>query len=319
MNNGKKIVVSNDEWTLSNRGFEQAPDTAKFATNIAQWFAGGKPGKFHAYSSNFGLTQSSLANALKQAGHQWTVGTDIKFDLPTLLEYDGIFLGGDAADNNVLIEYVKAGGCVYLAGGTGWGGSVAEANRWKAFLNAFGLKFAPTYNGVSGNQATNSEHPIFVGVSSLYTVNGNSIIDIDAESDTNQVLVSHSSGGLYAVFDSSLAAPKVVISNIFFDGLVNYVESDEYIEISNAGTSHADISGWKINAGSLNQDFTFPSDTTLKSGQSYRVYTNEEHPESGGFSFKSGRAIWNNQGDIGYLYNASGDLVSSFAYGDKKE
>ena len=319
MNKGKKIVVSNDEWTLRDRAFEKSPDTAKFATNIAQWFTGGKPGKFHGYSTNFALTQSALANALKEAGHQWTIGTDITFDLATLREYDGIFLAGDAADNNVLIEYVKDGGCVYLAGGTGWGGYDAEANRWKAFLNAFGLKFSPKANGVGGNQTINSEHPILAGVSSLFMLNGNSIIDIDAESETNQILVSHSSGGLYAIFDSSLAAPKVVISNILFDGLVKYVESDEYIEISNSGTSHADISGWKINAGNLNQDFTFPPETTLKSGQTYRVYTNQEHPESGGFSFKTGRAIWNNQGDVGYLYDASGELVSSFAYGDKKE
>ena len=45
-----------------------------------------------------------------------------------------------------------------------------------------------------------------------------------------------------------------------------------------------------------------------------RVYTNEHHPESCGFSFGSGSAIWNNKGDYGHLYDASGAEVSTYCY-----
>ena len=64
-----KIVVNNDEWTLSDLGFQQGPDTATFALNVASWFTGGTPGSFLAYSTNFGLSQSSLAAAMNGAGH----------------------------------------------------------------------------------------------------------------------------------------------------------------------------------------------------------------------------------------------------------
>jgi len=100
-----KIVVNADEWTLADSGFAKAPDAGTFATNIAKWFTGGRStGKFHAYSTNCGLTESSLAETMTKAGYTWTVGTNIKFVLPTLLTFDGIFVGGDLADNQVLID-----------------------------------------------------------------------------------------------------------------------------------------------------------------------------------------------------------------------
>ena len=97
------------------------------------------------------------------------------------------------------------------------------------------------------------------GENSLDTVESNSNIDIDAESEIDKMILSHSKGGLCGILDSSLVAPKVVISNIFFDGLVKYVESDEYIEISNEGTSDADISDWKINASRVNNCLLYTS------------------------------------------------------------
>jgi hypothetical protein len=199
-----KIVVNNDELTLSDSGFGAAPDAATFAINIAKWFTGGRStGKFHAYSTNFEFTGSKLAQTLTQAGYTWTVGTNIKLDLPTLLTYDGIFVGGNAADNQVLIDYVKAGGNVYLSGGTGFGGAQAEANSWNTFLNAFGLKFQDVYNGIYGNQTINSSHPIFTGVKLLYQNSGSSITTLDSTSQTSKILVTDATGkqGLYAVAD----------------------------------------------------------------------------------------------------------------------
>jgi hypothetical protein len=107
---------------------------------------------------------------------------------------------------------------------------------------------------------------------------------------------------------------SVVISNIFYDGLVKQVEADEYVEIANQGSQPVDIGGWRINAGDPGQDFVFPASFVLAAGQSCRVYTDETHLESCGFSFGSGRAIWNNKGEVGVLYNAQDEVVSEKGY-----
>lgn len=108
---------------------------------------------------------------------------------------------------------------------------------------------------------------------------------------------------------------KVIISNIHYKGEVKRTQADEYIEIKNVSTEIMNISGWRISAGSEGQDFTFPENTNLQVAQSVRVYTNEIHPETGGFSFGIGRAIWNDEGDIGSLYDQNGALIDKKSYG----
>lgn len=108
---------------------------------------------------------------------------------------------------------------------------------------------------------------------------------------------------------------KVCITHIEFDGKNGRREKDEYIMICNEGASDADISGWRVHADDKGQNFTFPEDTTLEVGKKFRVYTNEVRPSSGGFKFGSRTAIWNNEGDVGRLYNADGKEVSKLGYG----
>lgn len=213
-----KIVVNNDEWTLSNTGFAQAPDASTFATNIADWFTDGSLGTFHAHSTNSGLTDSSLASAISGDGHTWTTGLLPTFDLPTLLQFDGIFLGGDTVDNQVLIDYVNAGGNVYLMGGAG--DAVAEAQSWNPFLNEFGLGFSSPYNGVGGNVNIASSHPIFQGVDALYQFNGSPIVDLDLNDPTAEILVNHPTGGLYAVYEMErVPEPSGVLSLLAFGAI----------------------------------------------------------------------------------------------------
>jgi len=119
------------------------------------------------------------------------------------------------------------------------------------------------------------------------------------------------------VIPAQPAAPNgvanVIIQTVYYDGQVSRVESDEYAVIANAGSASINIGGWRLNAGDPGQDFRFPG-VELGPGQSVRVYTNQVHPESGGFSFGSGRAIWNNKGDCGVLFDASGQVVSEYCY-----
>ncbi len=107
----------------------------------------------------------------------------------------------------------------------------------------------------------------------------------------------------------------VRIVRIFYDGKVYRTEADEYIEIKNYGSVSQNIKGWilkDISDGS--PSFTFPN-YILEPGKVIRVYTNEVHPEWGGFSFGYGRAVWNNKDpDTAALYDAEGKMISQKSY-----
>ena len=264
-----QIVVNADEWTLSDHGFGVAPDTAKFALNVIKYFVGDNKGKFHALSNNFGLVGNVLEQTITKAGHAWTKGLGIAITLESLAHYDAIFIGGDPVNNQVLIDYVKNGGKVYLCAGTGYGGAQAEANQWNTFLAAFGLQFGGVYNGINGNiPVNNAGHPLFAGVQSLYENNGNSIVDLQPDSPLNLIILNHSSGqGLIATaeFIKTVTPPipepeplpkpvdpdiiitavaDVYMSNLVYKGQVKRTQSDEYVELTNRGNKAADISGW---------------------------------------------------------------------------
>ena len=120
---------------------------------------------------------------------------------------------------------------------------------------------------------------------------------------------------LLLVLTIGCAAPNIQITRIFYDGLVYRVESDEYVEITNLGDQSQDLAGWiLIDASEEYPSFIFPS-YTLAPGKSIRVYTNEYHPEWGGFSFEYGQAIWNNtEPDVAVLYDSQGKEVSRKSY-----
>jgi hypothetical protein len=107
----------------------------------------------------------------------------------------------------------------------------------------------------------------------------------------------------------------VSIECVFYDGLVHRSEADEYVQIANLGGTPADLAGWKLTDISDGApQFIFPT-YTLGPGERIRVYTNEDHPEWGRFSFARGTSVWNNsQPDTAGLFNRLGDLVSARSY-----
>ncbi len=109
----------------------------------------------------------------------------------------------------------------------------------------------------------------------------------------------------------------VTISDIHYDGVVPKTESDEYVVITNNYNSPIDVSGYYIyvaTTGTQGPTFTFPKGTTLKANQSIRVYTNEIHKETGGFSYGSGKAVWSNNGGLAVLKDASGKKLMEYKY-----
>lgn len=115
---------------------------------------------------------------------------------------------------------------------------------------------------------------------------------------------------------SSINDGAIKIKSIQFKGRIERTEGDEYAEITNSGDSLVDVSGYKLAAGNR-QSFVFPAKSVLGPGKSVRVYTNLHDPETGGLSFNSKTAIWNNKGDEGVLFDASGKDISRYAYGSR--
>jgi len=171
-----RVILNNDEWTFTDYGFSvAAPSTTTFATNLA-WFMNSDGGACDllVYSSNFGLTGSSLKSALNGAGCSVTYSIGA-FDLSTLSGFDGVLLAGTqySYDAATLTSYVNNGHSAFIAGGTA---SVAnEATIWDSFTQQFGFDFGVSYNGIIGTLPVAESDPLFAGVSELYFNNGNTV------------------------------------------------------------------------------------------------------------------------------------------------
>ena len=112
------------------------------------------------------------------------------------------------------------------------------------------------------------------------------------------------------------------ITELFYDGDVPRVESDEYVEVENVTDEAVDLGGWILMsaAGGRNNDqvYRFPTGASIQPGQRCRVYTDEDHPELP-CAFRWGytrSAVWNNGGDKAELRDADGALVDHYCYGD---
>jgi len=109
----------------------------------------------------------------------------------------------------------------------------------------------------------------------------------------------------------------IAISDIHYDGAIPKTESDEYVVISNVSNSPVDVSGYYIyvaTTGTQGPTFYFPKGSTLKPGASVRIYTNEIHKDSGGYSFGSGKAVWSNNGGLGVLKDPNGKKLMEYKY-----
>ena len=100
---------------------------------------------------------------------------------------------------------------------------------------------------------------------------------------------------------SSSVGPTVYVSNLNFQ--------DEWIEITNKGSSPVSLGGWKIEDEGSKHIYTFPS-YTLNAGSTVTVYTGKGINTGTELYWQLGSPIWNNDGDTAYFYDSSGRLVS---------
>jgi micrococcal nuclease len=90
-------------------------------------------------------------------------------------------------------------------------------------------------------------------------------------------------------------------------------EPEEWVEFRNDSQVPLQLEGWTLQDDERHI-FTFPS-FVLGPGQYCRVYTNEYHPTSCGFSYWSPSPIWDNVTECAYLKDPYGELISTFCYG----
>jgi len=205
-----RIVVAHDDLVLADTGFHEPSDPAIFARNVAAWFTGGRAGRFLAFSDNQGLTGNALISAMVSAGHTWVVSTSTPLTLTNLLTFDGIFLCGHPVASDDLLNYVNAGGNVYLAG---VGVASDDMSKWNQFLQQFGLEFSDIGTGVADFSVA-STHPMFEGVDHLYGVNGTALVDLQPSNPRNRVLVSNSGMGLFAVWEPKETRLRIRVSQV---------------------------------------------------------------------------------------------------------
>ena len=110
---------------------------------------------------------------------------------------------------------------------------------------------------------------------------------------------------------------KVSISALYV-GASGQKPNQEYVKVTNSGTTAVSMKGWKITDSGKKHTYTFPSSFTLKAKSTVTLKSGKGINTASTLYWQKNIFIWNNHdpknkeyGDTAYLYNAQGKLVSS--------
>ncbi len=105
---------------------------------------------------------------------------------------------------------------------------------------------------------------------------------------------------------------SLIIEEVFYDGLENPNEADEYVLIKNLGDA-INLRAYTLGDES-GKIFVLPA-KQIEKNAFYKIYTGcgVDTPEIH-YLCNTASAIWNNSGDTAYLRDPFGELVSSYAY-----
>lgn len=107
----------------------------------------------------------------------------------------------------------------------------------------------------------------------------------------------------------------VIITDVNFEGDPTKNEADEYVEISNDGTTPVNLLGWKLVSENTQVTFTFPSFIIQPDVVCY-IYTNMVDTDSCvNSSFAHSGGLWSSdEGDCAQLYDSSGHIQDEYCY-----
>jgi hypothetical protein len=110
---------------------------------------------------------------------------------------------------------------------------------------------------------------------------------------------------------------KVSISALYV-GAPGQKPNQEFVKITNSGTTAVSMKGWKITDQGKIHTYYFPSSYNLKAKSTVTLKSGKGTNTASTLYWQKNIFIWNNHdpkhnenGDTAYLYNAQGKLVSS--------
>ena len=109
-----------------------------------------------------------------------------------------------------------------------------------------------------------------------------------------------STGSQIAITSANFVAPSPEKENLV----------EEWVEVSNNGTSDANLTGWTLE-DAQNHTYTVP-DFSLKAGAKAKIRTGMGNDTSADLFWNKKTSIWNNSGDVATLMDASGNIVSRY-------
>jgi hypothetical protein len=175
-----KVIASNDEWFTQTLGSTGADDRQllKNAIDLFGLFAGSS---VLIYSDNGFLANAGFTSFLTSQGLNPVINSTESES--NFSNYSAVFVSSNT-NVNLLTGYVNGGGNVFDIAGTGTlGSAAAEAAANNVFLNAFGLGYAPFFQGIAGNVNTSAfagqgvfGAALFHDVNSVFMNNGNDVV-----------------------------------------------------------------------------------------------------------------------------------------------
>ena len=103
-----------------------------------------------------------------------------------------------------------------------------------------------------------------------------------------------------AITNVNFAAPSPEKENLI----------DEWVEISNLGMKDVNMADWTLE-DAQNHTYKFP-DFSLKAGSAAKIRTGMGNDTSEDLFWNRSSSIWNNDGDVATLTDASGNIVSLY-------
>jgi len=103
-----------------------------------------------------------------------------------------------------------------------------------------------------------------------------------------------------AITNANFAAPSPEKENL----------DEEWVEISNLGTADVSLAGWTLE-DAQNHTYKFP-DFSLKAGGTAKIRTGIGNDTTEDLFWNRSSSIWNNNGDVATLTDASGNMVSRY-------